>query len=237
MYKANDRVITKGNDDQQFNTGRFLHYDKELLNCNDDIPVVMFDGATEPMMCFGMTVPYSDEMSGRLQALTPAQQYMLLWTIHDWNNGKELILMRGLPGSGKSTKAKSLAGDFGQVFSTDDYFCLNEENEYRFDATLLHKAHKWNQRRSLAAMTANIPIVVIDNTNTTVRELRSHLPHIELARQLGYTVRIEESDTEWRFRANELFARGSHNVPQAHIEKMLNRYAKDVQVEDIIFKD
>jgi adenylate kinase family enzyme len=33
--------------------------------------------------------------------------------------------MRGLPGSGKSTKAKVLAGEQGVIFSTDDFFIVN----------------------------------------------------------------------------------------------------------------
>lgn len=35
-----------------------------------------------------------------------------------------LILMRGLPGSGKSTKAKKLADNIGIIFSTDDFFMI-----------------------------------------------------------------------------------------------------------------
>ena len=35
---------------------------------------------------------------------------------------RTLILMRGVPGSGKSTKAKLLAGNKGVVYSTDDFF-------------------------------------------------------------------------------------------------------------------
>lgn len=147
---------------------------------------------------------------------------------------KQFILMRGLPGSGKSTKAKELAGEQGQVFSTDDFFCLNEEQKYKFDKQKLGQAHAWNQRRSLAAVEAGIPVIVIDNTNTTVREMKSYLSHIELAQRKGYEIRIEEPDTEWKFKANELFARGTHNVPQEHIQRMLDRYVKDVQLEDIL---
>jgi adenylate kinase family enzyme len=147
---------------------------------------------------------------------------------------KQFILMRGLPGSGKSTKAKELAGEQGQVFSTDDFFCINEEQEYRFDGSQLGPAHQWNQRRSLEAVKKNIQIIVIDNTNTTLREMKSYLEHMRLAQKMGYELSIEEPDTEWQFKANELFVRGTHNVPQTHIEKMLNRYVKDVTVEDII---
>jgi len=149
---------------------------------------------------------------------------------------KLFILMRGLPGSGKSTKAKELAGEQGQVFSTDDFFCLNEEQEYKFDKQKLGKAHTWNQRRSLAAVEANIPIIVIDNTNTTIREMRSYLPHIELAQRLGYEVRIEEPETWWQFDVYELDRKNTHDVPKEHIQKMLNRYVKDVTVEDILKK-
>ena len=181
-----------------------------------------------------MVVPYSDEMVGRLLALSPEDQYTLLWTIHAWKSGNELILMRGLPGSGKSTTARKLAGDFGQVFSTDDYF-VDAAGNYNWDGNKLGIAHDWNQRRSLAAMHAGIPKVVIDNTHTTLREMRSYLPHINLARRLGYTVRIAEPETSWKFDIDELVELNTHNVPKAAIQKMLNRYIRDVKVEDIIF--
>lgn len=38
---------------------------------------------------------------------------------------RTIILMRGVPGSGKSTKAKKLAGTSGIVYSTDDFFMKN----------------------------------------------------------------------------------------------------------------
>lgn len=149
---------------------------------------------------------------------------------------KQFILLRGLPGSGKSTKARELAGDLGQVFASDDFFCMNTEKEYRFDLSKLGIAHAWNKRRSLFAIKTGVPIVVVDNTNTTLKELRGYLPHIELAQELGYDVRIEESETFWRFDVEELFKRNTHNVPKETIQKMLNRYAKDVTVEDILNK-
>jgi predicted kinase len=232
-FKIDDRVIVKDSGDGEYRIGTFLGYDTEITNCKDDIPVVMFDGDTEPMMCFGMTIPFSDEMVERLSKFSPEDQYTLLWTIHDWENGKELILMRGLPGSGKSTRARELAGHFGQVFSTDDFF-VDVDGNYKWFGNLLGKAHDWNQRRSLAALHANIPIVVIDNTNTTLKDLRSYLPHINAARQLGYTVRVEEPQTSWKFDLDELVELNTHNVPRVAIETMLNRYVKDVKVEDII---
>ena len=147
---------------------------------------------------------------------------------------KQFILMRGLPGSGKSTKAEELAGEHGQVFSTDDYFCLNKDQEYRFDGNLLGKAHQWNQRRSYEAVKAGIPVIVIDNTNTTIREMKSYATHIELAQRMGYEVRIEEPKTEWAWDVEELFKKGTHNIPKKHLHKMLHRYVRDVKIEDIL---
>jgi adenylate kinase family enzyme len=51
------------------------------------------------------------------------------------NPPKTLILMRGLPGSGKSTKAQILAGKDGLIFSTDDFFMVN--GKYVYDAKMI----------------------------------------------------------------------------------------------------
>ena len=43
---------------------------------------------------------------------------------------KKLIIMRGLPGSGKSTKDKQL-GEGGTILSTDDFWYV--DGEYKYD--------------------------------------------------------------------------------------------------------
>lgn len=43
--------------------------------------------------------------------------------------------MRGVPGSGKSTKAKKLAGSNGVIYSTDDFFMKN--GEYIYDVKFI----------------------------------------------------------------------------------------------------
>ena len=52
---------------------------------------------------------------------------------------KNLILLRGLPGSGKTTLAKVLSnnGDF-PFFSVDDYFTNPKTQEYIFDYSKNH---------------------------------------------------------------------------------------------------
>jgi len=53
---------------------------------------------------------------------------------------KELFLLRGLPGAGKSTLAKSLGG---KHIEADMYF--EYEGKYKFDASRLKEAHDWCQ--------------------------------------------------------------------------------------------
>jgi adenylate kinase family enzyme len=63
---------------------------------------------------------------------------------------KTLILMRGLPGSGKSTKAKILAGEKGLVFSTDDFFMVGDK--YVFDPQMIGEYHERNYERTVVAI-------------------------------------------------------------------------------------
>ena len=54
---------------------------------------------------------------------------------------KILTLVRGLPGSGKSTFANTITNEFS-VCEADKFF-YDKEGNYNFDATKLSQAHKW----------------------------------------------------------------------------------------------
>lgn len=147
---------------------------------------------------------------------------------------KKFIVMRGISGSGKSTTAEKLVGAEGQIFSTDHYWHLKNPKKYDFDINKLGEAHKWNQRRTLAAVHAEIPVIIVDNTNVTLKELRGYKDHIKLALEKGYEIHIVESNTSWAFDVDELCKKNTHNVPRATIEKMVSRYQKNLTVEDIL---
>lgn len=55
--------------------------------------------------------------------------------------------MRGLPGSGKSTKAKKIAGNEGVIYSTDDFFMIN--GKYTYDPKLIGENHEKNFKRTV----------------------------------------------------------------------------------------
>jgi len=81
---------------------------------------------------------------------------------------KQLILLRGLPGSGKSTVAKLF--DKALHFEADMYF-LDADGNYQFDASKIKNAHNWCRHSVMDAMKEGHPIVVVSNTFTQEWEM------------------------------------------------------------------
>jgi predicted kinase len=94
-----------------------------------------------------------------------------------------LIIVRGLPGSGKTTFANMMAGIY-PVYSADDYF-YNEKGEYIWDPKKLRLAHELCFNRTKESMIRYESMIFVANTFVTEREIT---PYIELASQFGYKV-------------------------------------------------
>jgi predicted kinase len=142
---------------------------------------------------------------------------------------QELIVMVGIPGSGKSTKAKELVGN-GQIFSTDDR--IESQGDYleffnkminSKDFTPLSNMHNLNFTMAKKAMKTGITPVIIDNTNLSPSESKKY---VEEALLLGY------ADDNIKFieigsgglSAEELANRNTHGVPLDKIKSMIQKY-------------
>ncbi len=108
---------------------------------------------------------------------------------------KILIVLRGLPGSGKSYTAKQIQSELGgQIFSTDEKFMV--DGEYKFNVADLGKNHKLTQEDVQKAVDAGVSPIIVDNTNIKLIQnlkfldfhldairillIKSHLPIAEL---------------------------------------------------------
>ncbi|NXX39483.1 N4BP2 protein, partial [Tricholaema leucomelas] len=145
--------------------------------------------------------------------------------------GQVLVLLRGVPGSGKSYLARTLLEDNpdGIILSTDDYFCKN--GQYHYNPDCLGEAHDWNRKRAKEAFEMRISPIIIDNTNIQAWEMK---PYVTLAQQFKYKVMFREPDTWWKFKPKELEKRNIHGVPKEKIKRMLERYERCLSVSSIL---
>ncbi|XP_029767821.1 uncharacterized protein LOC112117333 [Terrapene carolina triunguis] len=144
---------------------------------------------------------------------------------------KLLLILRGLPGSGKTTLSHILLGQNrdGVVFSTDDYF--RQQDGYTYNVAQLGDAHDWNQKRAKQAMDQGRSPIIIDNTNTQAWEMK---PYVETALGKGYRVEFHEPDTWWKFDPEELEKRNKHGVPREKIAQMLERYEYQISISVVM---
>lgn len=117
-----------------------------------------------------------------------------------------LTLIRGLPGSGKSTFAKSMNAVHVEA---DQYFYV--DGVYVFDPSKLAAAHSQCLDKAVEALKSGKSAVVA-NTFTTLREMT---PYLEAAHEYGATVVVLNMLTQYE---------GVHNVPQATVDRMKARW-------------
>lgn len=118
-----------------------------------------------------------------------------------------LTLIRGLPGSGKTTLAGKL---MTAHFEADMYF-YNQDGDYEFDVNLLRYAHIWCQDRTQSYLEEGIDVVV-SNTFTTLKEMR---PYYEMAKELGVKFNVITCHGQFG---------NIHNVPEETLAKMKARF-------------
>jgi len=115
---------------------------------------------------------------------------------------RELFILRGLPGTGKTEYAlqqlrdyvevepeEELAAKLTHVCAADDFFeqFKGDDAIYKFEAGKLESFHCRNEMRVRLAMEAGVHPLYVDCANLRLWEMR---PYVVLAERLGYVVTI-----------------------------------------------
>lgn len=117
----------------------------------------------------------------------------------------ELVLIRGLPGSGKSTMAKTLAAAGYAHFEADMFF--ERGGVYQYEPSRIQDAHRWCQMQASACLRMGRRVVVA-NTFTRVREMEPYL-------HMTSNVQVLEAQGQWQ---------NMHGVPAERVAQMAERW-------------
>ena len=128
---------------------------------------------------------------------------------------ESLFLLRGLPGSGKSTIAAELSENgVYPVFSVDDYFTNNLINSYNFKFNENYLAYKQCEDNTKKSMVANCAKIFIHNTFTLEWELE---PYFKLASEFNYKVFVVTVE-------NRHGNKNIHKIDDEQLQKMASKY-------------
>lgn len=126
-----------------------------------------------------------------------------------------LIIVRGLPGAGKSTLAETLSenGKY-PVHAIDHYFTDERTGDYSFDFSKNHLAYKNCEQMTSDSMKNGFEKIFIDNTFTMEWEME---PYFKMAQELRYQVFVITVE-------NHHGSGNIHQISQEQLEKMAAKF-------------
>ena len=122
---------------------------------------------------------------------------------------QDLILVRGLPGSGKTTFARAIAK---ANIAADDYF--DKFNDGEFNPQELKDAHNWCKNEVRDMMKRHIPTIAVHNTFTREWEMQDYFDLAEEYHYRVHTIVVE----------NRHDHKSVHDVPEKTMKKMEDRF-------------
>jgi len=148
----------------------------------------------------------------------------------------QVIILRGLPGAGKTTVASTLALASRGIICSADQFMLNSEGEYHFDPERLQYCHDSCFQKfckELASAVQNKKkyyidksyTIIVDNTNTQYWEFQKYIDKVDSVNHL-----LQGLGSADKFIVTQLIVENPtgrqsiHDVPEATITKMAERF-------------
>jgi len=124
----------------------------------------------------------------------------------------KLTIVRGLPGSGKTTYAETLASTTGANHYEADMFFMRWPTGYTFDSNVLSAAHDWCYSSTVRSLWQGNSVIV-SNTFTQYWEIERYaaIPNIV------DSVDVELVEVRTQFQS-------IHSIPESKIEAMRRRW-------------
>jgi len=126
-----------------------------------------------------------------------------------------LVLIRGLPGAGKTTLANLLSEDgLYPVFSVDDYFTNSNNGDYKFEFSENHLAYSSCLQKVEQSMIENTKKIFVHNTLTLDWEIEQYF---KLSSKHQYTIFVVTCE-------NYHSKKNLHSISDDQLVKMANKY-------------